>query len=606
MSKRLVLVLSVMWLLVLAVSLSAAAYNYMNGVRYAEAVASDGNSGQGDKFDQIELIYDTLLRDYYVELDPTVLAEGAIEGMLAAVGDPYTFYYTAEEWSAELSAQEGEYAGIGVQVLEDAEAGGLLVTRAFADSPAYRAGLHAGDLIVGVDGYSVAAALSGTANAYLPMDGGTAGSSDGTDGATGEDSPAATEPVDDADSAGDVTGTDSATAGTGADASRTATAADSAASADDVASAAGAAEGAPTNRTELLSYMRGTEGSSITLTIQRAGEVFDCELTREVIHINRVEYCMLDGGDGYKVGYMVIYEFQGDAAEGVKQAVEYFNENGAQALVVDLRNNPGGELGVVTSIVETLLPEGMYAYIEDRHGNRQEFYSKSEGWGRPMAVLVNGYSASASELFTGAAKDMGAAVIVGETTFGKGIVQSVIALPDGSGYQFTSARYFTPSGHVIQGNGITPDVYVEPSGEYDTSVLSAMIAEGGVDWQQYDAQLLAAYQQLTAQLTAQAQDAGTSSATADTGDDDGTSSTGSDDAAASTDAGASSATAGTGDDDGTSSTVSGDAVVSTDAGNVQTAVMAGQPCETSGDSDAARSDAPLDGAIVYIDETWAA
>lgn len=604
MSKRLVLVLSVMWLLVLAVSLSAAAYNYMNGVRYAEAVASDGNSGQGDKFDQIELIYDTLLRDYYVELDPTALAEGAIEGMLAAVGDPYTFYYTAEEWSAELSAQEGEYAGIGVQVLEDAEAGGLLVTRAFADSPAYRAGLRAGDLIVGVDGYSVAAALSGTANAYLPMDGGTAGSSDGTDGATGEVSPAATEPVDDADSTGDVTGTDSATAGT--DASRTATAADSAASADDVASAAGAADGAPTNRTELLSYMRGTEGSSITLTIQRAGEVFDCELTREVIHINRVEYCMLDGGNGYKVGYMVIYEFQGDAAEGVKQAVEYFNENGAQALVVDLRNNPGGELGVVTSIVETLLPEGMYAYIEDRHGNRQEFYSKSEGWGRPMAVLVNGYSASASELFTGAAKDMGAAVIVGETTFGKGIVQSVIALPDGSGYQFTSARYFTPSGHVIQGNGITPDVYVEPSGEYDTSVLSAMIAEGGVDWQQYDAQLLAAYQQLTAQLTAQSQDASASSATAGTGGDDGTSNAVSDDAAASTDAGASSATAGTSDGDGTSNTGSDDAAVSTDAGNVQTAVMAGQPCETSGDSDAARADAPLDGAIVYIDETWAA
>ncbi len=554
MSKRLVLVLSVMWLLVLAVSLSAAAYNYMNGVRYAEAVASDGNSGQGDKFDQVELIYDTLLRDYYIELDSTVLAEGAIEGMLAAVGDPYTFYYTAEEWSAELSAQEGEYAGIGVQVLEDAEAGGLLVTRAFADSPAYRAGLRAGDLIVGVDGYSVAVALSGAASTYLPMEVGTDESADGTDGATGEYAPAATGTA----------------YGTGVDSGSTV-------AAGDAVSIAGAADGAPTNRTELLSYMRGTEGSSITLTIQRDGEVFDCELTREVIHINRVEYCMLDGGDGYKIGYMVIYEFQGDAAEGVKQAVEYFNANGAQALVVDLRNNPGGELGVVTSIVETLLPEGMYAYIEDRHGNRQEFYSKSAGWGRPMAVLVNGYSASASELFTGAAKDMGAAVIVGETTFGKGIVQSVIALPDGSGYQFTSARYFTPSGHVIQGNGITPDVYVEPSGEYDTSVLSAMIAEGGVDWQQYDAQLLAAYQQLAAQLTAQAQNAG-----------------------------ASSATAGTGDDDGTSNAVSDDAAASTDAGNVQTAVMAGQPCETSGDSDAARSDAPLDGAIVYIDETWAA
>lgn len=459
MSKRLVMVLSVMWLLVLAVSLTAATYNYISGMRYAEATVSEGDDGQSDKFDQVELIYETLLRDYYIELDPTMLAEGAIEGMLAAVGDPYTFYYTAEEWSAELSAQEGEYAGIGVQVLEDAEAGGLLVTRAFADSPAYRAGLRAGDLIVGVDGYSVAAALNGTAGAYLSADDTVAADSADEEGATADAQPTADD-------------------GTAAD----------------------AAGGAPTNRSERLSYMRGAHGSAITLTVQRAGETFECVLTREVIHINRVEYCLLDGGDGYKVGYMVIYEFQGDAAEGVEQAVEYFNANGAQALVVDLRNNPGGELGVVTSIVETLLPEGMYAYIEDRHGNRQEFYSESAGWGKPMAVLVNGYSASASELFTGAAQDMGAAVIVGETTFGKGIVQSVIALPDGSGYQFTSARYFTPSGRVIQGNGIEPDVYVEPTGEYDTSVLSAMIAEGGVDWQQYDAQLLAAYRQLTEQL----------------------------------------------------------------------------------------------------------
>lgn len=456
MNKRLIGVLSFMWLLVLAVSLSAAAYNFISGTRYAEAVVS-GDAANQDKFDQVELIYNTLLQNYYVELDPDALAEGAIEGMLAAVGDPYTFYYTVDEWSAELSSQQGEYAGIGVQVLEDAEAGGLLVTRAFADSPAYRAGLHAGDLIVGVDGYSVAAALSGTAGAYMSA----------------------------------------------SDAGQEAQANASDAQADSTQPAADATAGAPANRTELLSYMRGVEGSTITLTVQRDGDTFDCELTREVIHINRVEYCMLDGGDGYAVGYMVIYEFQGDAAEGVKQAVDYFNANGAQALVVDLRNNPGGELGVVTSIVDTLLPEGMYAYIEDRHGNRQEFYSESEGWGRPMAVLVNGYSASASELFTGAAKDMGAAVIVGETTFGKGIVQSVVALPDGSGYQFTSARYFTPSGHVIQGNGIEPDVSVAPSGEYDTSMLSALIAEGGIDWQQYDAQLLAAYQQLTGQLDAQ-------------------------------------------------------------------------------------------------------
>ena len=392
----------------------------------AAALGADtGDAG----LSKLEQIYAGMLNDYYLELDGDALIEGAIEGMLAVADDPYTFYYTAEEWAAAISDSEGVYAGIGIQVLDSDDASSMLITRCFKGSPAQRAGLAAGDLIVAVDGYPVAAALGGSA-AYLPM-------------------PAA---------------------------------------------GSAAASGMPTNRTELLSYMRGEEGTQITLTILRGGEMADYTLSREIIHMNRVEYCMLDGGDGPAIGYMAIYEFQGDAAVGVKQAVDYFEEQGAQALIVDLRNNPGGNLDVVTSVVETLLPEGLYAYIEDRHGNRQEFYSDGDCWGKPMAVLVNGYSASASELFTGAAKDMGAAVVVGETTFGKGIVQSVIGLPDGSGYQFTTARYFTPSGHVIQGNGIAPDIEVALADGDASAALSGMIVSGEVDWRESDAQLCAAWQ----------------------------------------------------------------------------------------------------------------
>lgn len=436
MKKRMIAVLALACGLVLALTVSAALLNVNDMSRRAEA-AVPTRTPESDKFAQIEMIYNALMENYYEQLDSQTLIEGAIEGMLGAVDDPYTFYYTAEEWASALSDNEGVYAGIGIQVLDQEGASAFMITRSFKDSPAYRAGLKAGDLLVAVDGFSVAKALGGE-DKYMPL--------------IGQDAK------------------------------------------DNPASADGEDAAQPANRTELLAYMRGEEGSEVTLTILRDGEYFDCTLKREIIHVNRVEYCMLDGGEGApKVGYMVIYEFQGDAAEGVQEALNHFEQQGAQAVIVDLRNNPGGELNCITSVSDAMLPEGLYAYIEDRHGNRHEFFSDEMCWGKPMAVLVNGYSASASELFTGAAKDMGAAVIVGETTFGKGIVQSVQGLPDGSGFQMTTARYFTPSGHVIQGNGIAPDIEVEVEYTPDQVTLGNMIAEGNLDWQKYDEQLLAAY-----------------------------------------------------------------------------------------------------------------
>lgn len=417
-----------------AVCLSGAVRMMQNQALLSDMTASAGQDGDDEKFAQIRQIYDSLMNNYYQELDSTALIEGAIDGMLAVTGDPYTFYYTVDEWTKTMQDDDGKYAGIGIQVLEGESQDSLLITRSFADSPAYRAGVKAGDRIVAVDGYPLARVLGGTETYAL-----------------------ATAAPDEQSNAEE--------------------------------------RAWPTNSSELVDYMRGAEGTSITLTILRGDEYIDVTLVREVINVNRVEYCLLDGGDGMpKVGYMVIYEFQGDAADGVKRAVDYFNENGAQALIVDVRNNPGGNLDVVTSIVETLLPKGLYAYIEDRHGNRQEFYSDESCWGKPMAVLVNGYSASASELLTGAAQDMGAALIVGENTFGKGIVQSVQPLSDGSCYQMTTARYFTPSGRVIQGNGIAPDIEVKLDDEVDQTTLGSMIAENNLDWKNYDSQLLAAYE----------------------------------------------------------------------------------------------------------------
>ena len=437
MKKRFVNVLTIL----LAVTVGACMSNVVRLVQNQSMLSATSASASQDdeeaKFAQIGQIYYSLMNDYYEELDSTALIEGAINGMMAVTDDPYTFYYTVDEWAEMLADDEGEYAGIGIQVLQGEASDSLLVTRSFADSPAAKAGIKAGDRIVAVDGYPIARALGGTESYALP----TA-------------SPDAQTEDEDKDW--------------------------------------------PTNSTELLEYMRGAEGTSVTLTILRGDEYIDCEITREVIHMNRVEYCMLDDDtDSTKVGYMVIYEFQGDAADGVKEAVNYFNENGAQALIVDVRNNPGGNLDVVTSIAETLLPEGLYAYIEDRHGNRQEFYSDADCWGKPMAILVNGYSASASELLTGAAQDMGAATIVGETTFGKGIVQSVQPLSDGSCFQMTTARYYTPSGHVIQGNGIEPNITVELDETVDQNTLSSMITQGSLDWQSYDAQLMAAYEAVT-------------------------------------------------------------------------------------------------------------
>lgn len=213
----------------------------------------------------------------------------------------------------------------------------------------------------------------------------------------------------------------------------------------------------------------GEAGSEVKLSIERDGEMLEVGVLRAQVNVNRVEYTILDGN----IGYLELYDFQGDALEGFKEALAAFQAAGVSGMIVDVRNNPGGYLDVVVDICDLILPEGLIVYTEDRDGRREEFRSDADMIDIPMVVLVNGSSASAAEIFAAAVQDYGRGILVGETTFGKGIVQSIITFrEDGAGMQLTTSSYFTPKGRSIHKTGVEPDVTVALSEDYDATIYS--------------------------------------------------------------------------------------------------------------------------------------
>ena len=213
----------------------------------------------------------------------------------------------------------------------------------------------------------------------------------------------------------------------------------------------------------------GEIGTFADVQVRRGDDIITISVTHADIVMNRVEYSMLENG----IGYVLIYEFMGDDVAGFREALTALKEEKAQALVIDIRSNPGGLLSDVVDIADMLLGEGLIVYVEDRSGSRDNYYSDAEHIEMPMAVLVNGNSASASEILAGALQDHGVATVIGETTFGKGIVQSIISFPeDGAGLHLTTARYFTPNGRSIHGTGIEPDIPVEQQGSLDAATAS--------------------------------------------------------------------------------------------------------------------------------------
>ncbi len=232
---------------------------------------------------------------------------------------------------------------------------------------------------------------------------------------------------------------------------------------------------------EAVKKLRGKPGTEIEITVFResAGKILNFTITREIIHIQDVKNVMILDDN---IGYIRLTEFREDSHKEFKKALNELKDQGANSLIVDLRNNPGGLLNIAIDITAEFLPEGKTIVTTKSRNPSQNSVEKSQNingdfinW--PIAVLINEGSASGSEIFAGALKDNKRAIIIGTQSFGKGSVQSVIPLPDGAGLKLTTSKYFTPSDISIHGIGITPDIIIEYKSEKDENTPEEKKAE---------------------------------------------------------------------------------------------------------------------------------
>ena len=208
---------------------------------------------------------------------------------------------------------------------------------------------------------------------------------------------------------------------------------------------------------EVVSHIKGEEGTKVTITLIRSGSEIEVEITRARVSAPTVDSEMLEDG----IGYLQITEFDDVTTAQFEENFASLKEQGMKGLIIDLRSNPGGNVTTVCEIAEKLLPEGLVFYMEDKNGERTEYPCKGADFDLPLVVLVNEYSASAAEILSGAIKDAGIGKLVGKKTFGKGIVQTVAPLDDGSAIKLTIANYYTRNGNDIHLKGIEPDIEVD-------------------------------------------------------------------------------------------------------------------------------------------------
>ena len=208
------------------------------------------------------------------------------------------------------------------------------------------------------------------------------------------------------------------------------------------------------NSDEAITLIKGKKGTEVDLTIKRGEQILDIKVKREEIVSKTVEDKLLDDN----IGYIKITSFSEHTNKEFETALNTLKKDNIKGLVIDLRDNPGGLLNVCKDIADSLIGEGTIVYTKDNKGNTEYLKSDSKKLGLPIAVLTNEGSASASEILTGAIIDNKAGISVGTTTFGKGLVQSVIPLKDGTGFKLTTAQYFTPNGDYINGKGIKPTI----------------------------------------------------------------------------------------------------------------------------------------------------
>lgn len=321
-------------------------------------------------FRNFTVSYNTIMDKYLNGAKSEDLINGASQGMLASLGDPYSRYLVKEQGSAYTQGYEGEFSGVGI-TLQEAD-GKFIVASITEGAPAERGGVHAGDEIVGVNGASI------KGKAYE----------------------------------------------------------------------------------DVISILRGDVGSKVKLTLQRGeAKTFDVELTREAIAVHTVTSEMLSGG----IGHVTISKFGEKTDDEFKTEVEKLQKEGMTKLLLDLRSNPGGLLQSTIQIANMLVPKDkvILEVVYKNHAKTVTYRSKQEKpWTIPIVVLVNGQSASASEVLTAALKESAGATVVGEKTFGKGIVQTFQQFRDKSVLSLTEAQWKTPGGTWIHKQGVTPDVKV--------------------------------------------------------------------------------------------------------------------------------------------------
>ena len=212
---------------------------------------------------------------------------------------------------------------------------------------------------------------------------------------------------------------------------------------------------------KVVAKIKGEEGTFVKVTVLRNGKEIEFNLERRELEIDTVTY-RIEEKDGKKIGYIAVSEFDEVTASQFKSAIDELEKEGIQGLVIDLRDNPGGLLDVTCEMLDRMIKKGVLVYTVDKNGRRvDEEAVDNLSFDKPVAILVNGNSASASEVFSGAMKDYNAAVLVGTRTFGKGIVQSIVPFGDGTAMKVTVSKYYTPNGVNIHGTGIEPDVEEE-------------------------------------------------------------------------------------------------------------------------------------------------
>lgn len=317
-------------------------------------------------------VLEQMIGDYFLdEVNETDMEQGVYKGMVEALGDPYSTYYSKEELEELQKKTQGIYFGIGARVGIDADTGLPRLAGIIEGTPAEEAGLMAGDLLYKVD-----------------------------------DTP--------------VQGMDLSSA---------------------------------------VALVKGDEGTTVHLTVIREGETnyLEFDVVRRKLENETVTYKMLEDN----IGYIQVQEFDDVTLDQFTDALATCRGSGMEGLILDLRGNPGGNLTTVCDIARLMLPEGMIVYTEDKNGKREEYTCDgAHPLDVSLVVLVDGNSASAAEILAGAVKDYGIGTLVGTTTYGKGIVQRIMKLSDGSAVKLTVSNYFTPNGNNIHKIGIEPDVEI--------------------------------------------------------------------------------------------------------------------------------------------------